>query len=191
MENKRGKSNRTDKKSNRFRSVNSSVRGFGTKRDNVIWDHGNAIQWIAAKEILVNKFRSEGVYNRVYHVPVPADFDLNNIEEEKFTKRKPTRIRYVNEKVADLHSKNNRFKDENLDMIEELKTARAIKETQYKVKIAEAKLKHSERAMDIDTVEKNRFESDFEKAKSAYERWKEKFDEETLKTIKFSWTLSD
>ena len=66
MENKRGKSNRTDKKSNGFRSVNSSVRGFGTKRDNVIWDqHGNAIQWIAAKEIFVNKFRSEGVYNRV------------------------------------------------------------------------------------------------------------------------------
>jgi hypothetical protein len=58
MENKRGKSNRTDKKSNRFRSVNSSVRGFETKRDNVIWDHRNAMQWIAAKEILVNKFRN-------------------------------------------------------------------------------------------------------------------------------------
>ena len=39
-------------------------------------------------------------------MPVAADFDLNNIVEEKFTKRKPTRIRYVNEKVADLHNEN-------------------------------------------------------------------------------------
>jgi hypothetical protein len=73
-------------------------------------------------------------------------------------------------------------------MIDELKTVKAIKETQYKVKIAEAKLKHSERAMDIDNVEKNRFESDFEKAKSAHERSKEKFDR---KLVKLLWTLSD
>jgi hypothetical protein len=37
--------------------------------------------------------------------------------------------------------------------------------------------------MDIATVEKNRFEYDFEKAKPAYERSKEKFDEETSKAI--------
>ena len=39
-------------------------------------------------------------------MPVAADFDLNNIEEEKFTKR----IRYVDDKFADLHDKNDSLK---------------------------------------------------------------------------------
>jgi hypothetical protein len=38
-------------------------------------------------------------------VPVAADFHLSNIEKEKFSKRKLTRIRYINDKLADLHKK--------------------------------------------------------------------------------------
>jgi hypothetical protein len=63
MENKHKKSN------NKFRSVNSSVRGFDAKRDSIIWDHGgNSVQWVGAKDILLNKFKSEGIYKRIYNV---------------------------------------------------------------------------------------------------------------------------
>ena len=41
-----------------------AVRGFGANKNSIIWDSGNVIKWIAAKEILMNKFMSEGVWYR-------------------------------------------------------------------------------------------------------------------------------
>jgi hypothetical protein len=42
-----------------------AVRGFGANKDRIIWDSGNVIQWLAAKEILMTKFMSEGVWYRL------------------------------------------------------------------------------------------------------------------------------
>ena len=41
-----------------------AVKGFGANKNSIIWDSGNVIQWFAAKDILMSKFMSEGVWYR-------------------------------------------------------------------------------------------------------------------------------
>ena len=69
----------------KFESINA-VRGFGVNKDKIIWDSGNAVQCIAAKDLLVNKFKSEGIYEKIFNLSVAADFDLNLVHEIEFEK---------------------------------------------------------------------------------------------------------
>jgi len=57
-----------------------AVRGFGANKDKIIWDSGNVIQWMAAKEILMNKFMSEGVWYR-FEGDVDQDAEAGGVIE--------------------------------------------------------------------------------------------------------------
>ena len=134
----------------KFGSINA-VRGFGVNKDKIIWDSGNAVQWIAAKDILVNKFKSEGIYERIFNLQVAADFDLNLIDEIEFEKVLPNEVNYVNEKIDRMRDENDAQRDETLEELHQSRINQDINVREERNKSAEARLKHSATLREINT----------------------------------------
>jgi len=161
----------------------NQIRGFGTNKDKIIWDSGNSIQWIAAKDILINKFKSKNVYDRIEIVVEDEDNDVEAADEIVFTRTLPTRDEYVNEKVNELRAENDAIKDMLDEETQELFEYDVIDENQNRIRDSDARIKHSQNESRINTTEMYKIQIDYEKAVSDYERAKEKFNSDTAKVI--------
>jgi len=161
----------------------NQIRGFGTNKDKIIWDSGNSIQWIAAKDILINKFKSKNVYDRIEIVVDDEDDDVQAADEVEFTRELPTRDEYVEEKVGELRAENDAIKEMLDEETQQLFNDDVIDENQNRLRDSDARIKHSQNESRINTTEVYRFQIDYEKAVSDYEKAKEKFNSDTAKVI--------
>ena len=161
----------------------NQLRGFGTNKDKIIWDSGNSIQWIAAKDILINKFKSKNVYDRIEIVVDDEDDDVQAADEVEFTRVLPTRNEYVEEKVGELRAENDAIKEMLDEETQELFNDEIIDENQNRLRDSDARIKHSQNESRINTTEAYRFQIDYEKAVSDHEKAKEKFNSDTAKVI--------
>ena len=161
----------------------NQIRGFGTNKDKIIWDSGNSIQWIAAKDILINKFKSKNVYDRIEIIVDDEDDDVQAADEVEFTRVLPTRNEYVEEKVGELRAENDAIKEMLDEESQELLNDEIIDENQNRLRDSDARIKHSQNESRINTTEAYRFQIDYEKAVSDHEKAKEKFNSDTAKVI--------
>ena len=160
-----------------------AVRGFGANKDKIIWDSGNVIQWMAAKEILMNKFMSEGVWYR-FEGDVDQDAEARGAIEVHMEKEAPVFQEYVEDKLEALYTANNGYRDYNSEQNNELFNENHIDGAQLAIRLADNRMAHAKREVEIETVESHKFTNDYERAKIEYERSKEKFDKDTAKVVK-------
>ena len=158
-------------------------RGFGTNKDKIIWDSGNSIQWIAAKDILINKFKSKNVYDRIEILVEDEENDVEAADEVEFTKVLPTEIEYVNQKIDELRANNDAVRETRFEEALELFNDDVITENERLKADSEARIEHSKNEARILTSDTYRLQSEYERTVTDYEKSREKFSSDTAKVI--------
>jgi len=161
----------------------NQLRGFGTNKDKIIWDSGNSIQWIAAKDILINKFKSKNIYDRIEILVEDDEDDVQAAEEVRFTKVLPDETQFVQQKVNELRAENDALKDARDEEAETLYDDDVINENEKAKTDSEARMEHAKNESRIVTTETYRFQVEYQKAVTDYEKSQEKFSSDTAKVI--------
>ena len=187
---KRGNPRRSDPRqgqnaSNRInnRTSYSSIqaRGFGNNKDNVIWDSGDVIKWIEAKDTFINKFKSKNVYHRIFH---DGPFDMDHPPaEETFDEVLPSAAEYVGQRLGVLRAENDSMLGRKKSALQELVDRGAMTDNVRFTKVYDADIAHETRSNYIETSEKYRFENEYRRERQEFVSRKLKFDEDTAKVI--------
>jgi hypothetical protein len=172
--NRNGRGFTPAKKVNKFAAINQA-KGFGQNRNKVIWDSGNAIQWIAAKDLLKSKFESEGVFERLTS---PGD------DEVTFTKVVPTVAIYVTAKLDALREQLITLRDAELESNVTLLAAVAITQNVKRVDDARITTEHAKAIANLNTNDLYRLTAEYDRAVTEYDKSKKEFNENTAKVIK-------
>jgi hypothetical protein len=179
------KENKVVKKSNKnIQQFHPSTRGFGTRKDTVIWDTGNVIQWIDARDIMIHKFKSENVFNRIVIDPEIDDEEEGIIHEVEFDKEMETEFEYVNNKIIEMNNSNDTTRIETLAEIQAMRDAHHITPAVKAKMDFDVNYDHTKRANAIETTERYKLESDYNRLESEFEKLKMKFAEDSAKVIK-------
>jgi hypothetical protein len=172
-----GRGSNFNRGNNRYST--SSARGFGANKDSVIWDSGDVIKWMEAKDLLINKFKSENVYERIFY-----DGAIDPIPEILFEKMLPDHNIMVNERVGDLILENEHLRDAKVAEADSMLANGNINANRRAVMKYEIDTQFASEANKINTIERYRFESDYERSILDYEKSQQKFNEDTAKVIK-------
>jgi hypothetical protein len=70
----------------KLKSIKALPEDSDNNKNNIIWDSGDVIRWIEAKDLLINKFKSVNVYNRISYAGLNEPYP-----EVTFDKVLPTR----------------------------------------------------------------------------------------------------
>jgi hypothetical protein len=153
---------KSNHRSGEARINTSSARGFGNNKNNIIWDSGDVIRWIEAKDLLINKFKSVNVYNRISYAGL-----IEPYPEVTFDKVLPTRQIRVLNKINALTTRNDESRDTQIVDINAMVTANNIDANERARMLYKIESEHRIQQNRIDTTE--------------YEKQKLKSEEDTAK----------
>jgi hypothetical protein len=83
-----------------------------------------------------------------------------------------------------LYTANNGYRDYNSEQNNDLFNENHIDGAQLAIRLADNRMAHAKRELEIETVENHKFSNDYDRAKIEYERSKEKFDRDTANVVK-------
>jgi hypothetical protein len=148
------------KNTSQVKSYNSnSVRGFGVNKDKIIWDSGDVIQWLISKSVLIDKFKSEGIYNRI-----------SGDAEIVFNKLQPVEDTYINDRINALITDNDNMRDLNIQHNNQMQTAGIIDANEFTKSNLNLERDHQLNNNRINTTERYKLQAEFLKINQEFEK---------------------